>query len=299
MNGPRANRRLPPLKALRAFEAAGRLGSYQAAAEELGVAAGAIKRQIKALENHFQVSLTERHQPDIVLTTESRNYLSLITEVFRELEAGTVQISGLAPDPPLHLLTPLTLANRWLLPLLPGFRRLYPEIGIQLILSRLRNIPGSSGDVDITLQLGASQTPGFRVEPLMRAVLIAVCSPACIAPGQHIGLAELISSHTLLYASATGDPWARWLQPDAHLLTDAHRLNFAIDALAIQAAELGMGVAIADRALVQEQLSNGSLVCPIERAVDTQVDWVMIYREEAATDPRIANFCRWLREQPR
>src|SRR5947207_13478812 len=125
-------RRLPPLSALRAFEAAGRNASIARAADELSVTPGAVSRQIRALEDYLGAPLFERNHRDMSLTATSKAYVAALTEVFDQLERATRRMARTQHLEKLHVYSSITFTLRWLMPHLPSFHAQHPGLELQL-----------------------------------------------------------------------------------------------------------------------------------------------------------------------
>ncbi len=259
MTGP--GPRLPPLNALRAFEASARHLNFRIAAEELGVTQGAVAQHVRALEADLGMKLFDRLPRALALTSAGRGYAAQLRRAFELMHEAT---ASLRPEPH-HLtisVTP-TFASKWLLPRLPDFSELYPDIELRILASEgLSNF--QTDGVDIAVRQGRPPFgPGLVAELLFEQEVIAVCSPALAAklvPGN-------LEQHTLL--SDAHDLWPEFFeralgQGNVHA---GKQVRFSQTSLAIDAAVAGQGVAVASRFLVDEDIRTGRLVQAFSRSM--------------------------------
>ena len=192
----RTRRSLPSLNALRAFEAAARLGSFKAAAGELGVTHGAISQQVRLLEDWLRAPLFERHNRRIVLTPAARAYLSEVGPAFDRVAAATARY-GHDDGAVLRLNAPATFALRWLVPRLAGFREQHPDIRVRLETSNqaLEALPDA---YDIVVRGGPDAFYGYSARPFLSEQRLPVCSPGLL---DRVPLRTLhdLRRHTLLH----------------------------------------------------------------------------------------------------
>lgn len=286
-------RRLPPLNALRAFEAAARHQSFAAAAEELCVTPGAISRQIKTLEDYFGAPVFDRDHRKVTLTPESRAFAQLVKEVFERLQMGAAQMASQGRHKPLHIVCPITFASRWLIPRISAFTAVAPEIQIRLTtaVSLVRNL-ATITDADVSIEYRKDTPPGFMSNALIRSRLIPVCSPALAGS---IKCAEDFKKMKLLHSSTRNTAWQKWAVGAGMNNFDWTRgMQLSSLALAYQVAAEGVGVAIGDLDLVASDLAIGKLVAPMGPVVHTDDLYTLVYPEEQAGDPRIVKFRHWL-----
>ncbi len=190
--------RLPPLNAVRVFEAAGRLENFSKAAAELKVTPGAVSRQVRKLEEHIGASLFARVGTDVRLTPEGRLYLGSVQDALEVLEAGTQRINVKEGTQPLHIWGSRFFIRLWLVPRLPDFHKAFADQEV-MITSALPSDP-MPGSFDVAVKLGDGNWPGYRADLLIPRVLVPVCSPAYLRANP---------------AAAPGRPGARGADPDA------------------------------------------------------------------------------------
>jgi LysR family glycine cleavage system transcriptional activator len=293
-------RRLPPLNALRAFEAAGRHVSFTKAAEELFVTPGAISRQIKLLEEVLGVELFERTSRDLRITDEASDYVTVLGGVFDQVDRATKRLMGAHRERSLRVHCAMTFTLRWLVPRLPLFHRLYPKREIQLATS-LSPMPVnqlSMGDIDIAIQQGAGDWPGLVVHRLAGSALIPVCSPAFLERLGSPPSIEALAEQTLLHSMVRNNDWRDWLDAaGARHIDGATGLHFESSTLAYQSAIEGLGVAIGQMVLVIDDLMSGRLVAPFDLIHDNGVAYYLTYVEHAMKKPGLVEFRDWILAQ--
>ncbi len=253
-------RRLPPLTALRAFEAAGRHVSFARAAEELHVTAAAISHQIKLLEETLGVVLFLRG-PHLTLTDPARDALPLITEGFDRLERATDRLRAERENRPLVVSLPPSFASRWLIPRLQRFEAAHPDIELRL-LATTRLVSFESEGVDLAIRYGGGRYPGLHAERLRPESVIAVAAPPLAA--RLTTLADIVDAVLLHNISMTWDStfpdWPSWFRDAGLDVQQPLRIRqFGDASLVLEAALAGLGVALAWQTLIEEDLAAGRL----------------------------------------
>lgn len=289
--------RLPPLNALRAFEAAARHQGYIAAAEELFVTRGAISRQIKLLEEHMGVPLFLRHARGVELTAAGARLQPVLQEAFAMIQREAAQIAADASD--LRVICPPTLSLRWLLPQLELFRAAHPEITLRLAT----DFYGSKGferaeyDLGISLEHISGRPADIEVMPLFDMVLSPACAPSLL-PALAEGPSRLAGLR-LLHETPRRQDWATWLKHFnvADVDPTGGEVFPNLD-MATRAAVLGAGVVMADLVLCREELARGDLVLPFpEMTCNTpQGGYALIGERQKWNDPKVAAFRDWLQD---
>ncbi|SEM39718.1 LysR family transcriptional regulator, glycine cleavage system transcriptional activator [Luteibacter sp. UNCMF331Sha3.1] len=258
-------RPLPPLNALVAFEAVARTGSVGAAADELFVTPGAVSRQLKVLDDYFATNLFERQGRGLALSPTGADYFHRVTGHIEGLRSATAAMRSEDARTIVRLHSYTTFATRWLIPRLGEFQVAHPQIEIRLTTS-------SEGDTghhcDAEIRLGGGHWPGFEATPLVRNVLVAVCSPALVQRSRPLDGAWL-AEQTLLRVDARPDDWNTWCAAAGIDPTCMSRQRvFENSALAYEAAQAGLGVVVAQEFLVGNELASGKLIAPIDARVD-------------------------------
>jgi LysR family glycine cleavage system transcriptional activator len=261
--------RLPPLNALRAFEAAARHMSITLAADELHVTAGAVSRQIKSLEDVLGLQLFKRGHREISLTRQGGDYYRAVTRSLDALREATRRLTRSRQRKQLKIRAYTTFAMRWLIPRLSGFHAAHPDIEV-LLKASLEPVDFRKEDIDGAIRLGDGNWPGSNTYRLVDNILTPVASPALLKSGPKLKKPADLARHTLLHSIARPDDWATWLEAaGVRTQIDAHAgMTYESSAMAYAAAIEGQGVAIAQRFLVAQDLQDGSLVQPFRKTVD-------------------------------
>ncbi len=286
-------RRLPPLNAVRAFEAAGRNGSVTRAARELSVTQGAVSRHVRALEDWLGTKLVERTQRGIRLTPSGTTYLRAMRGALDQIDHATRALQKSPDENLLRLKLPPTFAIRWLIPRLAAFHALHPAIDVQITTSHDRaDFDREDIDACIHSEPETPVGPGFR--RLIGEVLLPVCSPRLLKKGprlakpadlsHHVRCARSIGPMTRRHASAAG----------VALIDGNSGLKFENAALAYQAAIDELGVMIAQRALVEEDLRSGRLVTPIPLPLRMPGGYYLAYASDRSPSSRLLAFEAWV-----
>jgi DNA-binding transcriptional LysR family regulator len=289
--------KLPPLNALRNFEAVARHGSFAAAAADLHVTHWAVGKQIRLLEDWFGVPLFERRARGVVLTDEGAALLNDVSTAFGRLAtaagrlrrdeftrrvSGTVRVNALA-----------SFALCWLLPRLGDFHARYPEIDVRVSTTsrKLRYI----GDAfDIGVRSGAEQGAGLVSRTLMPDLRLPACSPALLRQQPIQKVADL-RHHTLLHSASTRTAWSQWLrEAGAHDLQAARHMEFDHAYLQLAAAVEGLGVTLASLPLIERDIAAGRLVCPLAAPSWRAPDYTLIINTDRASDDAVQAFEQWI-----
>jgi LysR family glycine cleavage system transcriptional activator len=289
------SRRLPSLTALRAFEAAARHLSFTQAAEELHVTPAAISNQIKALEEHFGVSLFRRLTRALALTEAGQQALPPLRQGFDKLAEAA---DGLADFNTSDILTVSAMpffAAKWLVPRLDHFYEANPGLDVRLIaLFRAVDFEQDGVDVDIRLRSGEFSEP--NAVKLMDEHAFPVCSPRLLDGPHPLRQPDDLRHHTLLHVDLSHWPdWPSWLQSAGVDGIDAtHGPRFNQLGLPVQAAIEGQGVALASGVLVTDDFEAGRLVKPFDLTIDVDLAYHVVCRDTAHEQARIVAFYDWI-----
>jgi LysR family glycine cleavage system transcriptional activator len=291
--------RMPPLNAIRAFEATARHMSITLAAEELHVTAGAVSRQVKALEETLGLRLLERGHRQISLTRQGQQYFRAVTKAFDDLRDATRKLGGKARRKQLKLRAYTTFAIRWLIPRLSAFHAAHPEIEVVLKAS-LAPVDFSREDLDAAVRLGDGNWPGATAYRLAPNIIAPVASPALAKGPPRLVRAADLGRHTLLHTVARPDDWAIWLEAaGASAQVDARSgMTFESSAMSYEAAIEGQGLAMAQLFLVRKDLDEGRLVLPFKKTVDMGgFTYYLLVPNQREETPELATFRHWLLAQ--
>ncbi|MBK1967739.1 MULTISPECIES: transcriptional regulator GcvA [Brevundimonas] len=294
--------RIPPLNALKAFEAAARRLNITRAAEELSVTPGAISQQIRILEQHAGAPLFHREGRQIALTDLGAELYPLLRDGFDHLKRAGDLLYRPDRRHALAVSVPPSFAAKWLAPRIARFSAAHSEIEVWMSADmRLADVSG--GRVDVAVRYGRGDYPGVRSERLLNADVTPVCAPGLLVGRQPLRKPADLAHHVLIHLrpSEWEEPrpdWGAWLK--ARDLTDIDAQagpRFDQTALAIEAAAHGQGVALAPYAFVADDLAAGRLVAPFaDGALTTDFAYyVLIKRSGATTAAR--TFVAWLKEE--
>lgn len=294
-----ATDRLPPLNAVRAFEAAARHLSITLAAEELHVTAGAVSRQIKSLEEALGFALFTRGHREITLTRQGQDYHRAVTRAFDVLREATRKATRVRARKQLKIRAYTTFAMRWLIPRLAGFHAAHPDIEV-LLKASLQPVDFRKEDIDGAIRLGDGRWPGTHAVRLVPNILAPVASPALLRTGPRLRKPADLSQHTLLHSIARPDDWRTWLEAaGAPEVVDARPgMTYESSAMAYEAAIGGQGLAIAQLFLVAKDLQEGRLVQPFRKTVDMgDFTYYLLTPTHRAESAQMKTFRLWMLEQ--
>lgn len=289
------SRELPPLNALRAFEAAARLQSVSKAGEELHVTHGAISRQIRALEEQLGVSLFDKDGRGVKLTDAGLRLRDVSTECFERLSSVCATLRRETEDRPFVLGCSGSLLARWFIPRLDRLQRELPELRLQLSASQGELDPRSA-EVDATLLFADPPWPSdMQVFELAPERIGPVLSPRYANHAQlSAASADALYAEPLLHTTSRPQAWPQWAQAQG-LAAERLQLGQGFEHLyyLLEAAAAGLGVAIAPQTLVADDLRAGRLVAPWD-FVETTGSLALWTRR---TDQRSERLAQWLRKE--
>jgi len=294
-------RRMPPLNALRAFEAAARHLSFKKAAEELHITPAAISQQVRALEDHVGRPLFRRITRGLVLTEAGAAAAPLLTEGLDRLAEAAVRMQDAPQSRILTVSVAPSLAAKWLVPRLERFREAHPDFDIRLDATNALSTFEEDG-VDVALRFGGGSYRGLHAERLLAETAFPVCSPRLLDHGPPLETPGDLAAYTLLHIqwamdSDTAPNWQMWLRAAGVDTVDPSRgPRFSHDSMAVQAAIEGQGVALAVSTLVVDDLAAGRLVRPFPPTVseETTFGYYLVYPDDKAADPRVRAFRDWI-----
>lgn len=288
------HRRLPPLNALRAFEAAARHLSFTRAAEELHVTQTAISHQIRALEEHLGLRLFRRLPRGLVLTEEAQRFLPPVRDAFEQIAGATARITKEQTGGVLTVSALPSFASKWLVPRIGRFRAAHPDIDLRISAS-IAVVDFARDDVDVAIRCGLGNYPGLHTLRLFGETIAPVCSPALLACAPGLRMPEDLRHHTLLHDDDDLDSWRVWLELAGVTGIDPTRgLSFGDASMMLQAAMDGQGVALGRSALVAADLAAGRLVRPFELSRPFRFAYWLVCPQASAGRPKIAAFRGWL-----
>jgi LysR family glycine cleavage system transcriptional activator len=290
-----AKRRLPPLKALPAFEAAARHGSLSAAAQEMHLTHGAISRQVKALETHLGVPLFRRLSRRIELTEAGAALLPAVRTALDVIESSAGRIAAQPRRGPLVVSCLPTFMMRWLIPRLYDFHARYPQIEVRLAAS-YAPVNFARDGIDVAIRFADARPPdGIDAQAFLAEEVGPVCSPAVL---ERLALRRPsdLRQHALLHTETRPDAWPQWIGQSGVKGVDATKgPRFEHFYVLLEAAASGLGVAVAPQPLVAADIASGRLVAPFG-FVPSGRSYGILHPSELARTHKVRTFRRWLME---
>ncbi|MCC2603902.1 transcriptional regulator GcvA [Planctobacterium marinum] len=290
------NERLPPLNALKAFEAAARHLSFTRASEELFVTQAAVSHQIKALEEFLGMKLFIRKNRTLLLTEIGQSYYLDIKEVFASLYEATKRLHAMGAKGSITVALPPSFAVQWLVPKLSDFSAKNPDIDV-----RIKAVDSDDGfltdDVDLAIYYGRGRWSGLQADKLYAEYLTPVCSPMLFQGDKPLDKLDDLKHHQLLHDTSR-EFWKQWIRHFNILGVNVNQGPiFSHTMLILQAAALGQGIALVDSALARPEIALGRLICPFEERVETQKAYYLVCRQSHAELGKIQAFKDWMLEQ--
>jgi LysR family transcriptional regulator, glycine cleavage system transcriptional activator len=283
--------RLPPLNALRLFEAAGRHLSFKAAAEESNITPSAVSHGIQSLEEWLGVELFVRAGRTLSLTSAGKYYLPHVRVALEQIARSSEAVPGRRPTGRLSISVAPSFAHCWLVPHLHDFRDKHPAIEVVLDTSRER-IEFPRDGIDIAIRRGEGKWDELYSECLFMEDLIPVCSPAIARSIRSYGD---LADHTLLHVTDVAEDWVAWSamagQDGINLMRG---LRFDTVQLAMEAVIQGLGVAIGRLPIMLQPIADGRLETVLGPVRRGQVGYWFVAGHESMSRPEIRTFHDWM-----
>jgi len=287
-------RRLPPLNALRSFEAAARYESFTRAAEELHVTQSAVSQQVKALEAQLGVRLFNRERQRLKITPAGRDYLVEIREALDHVGAATERLMQRHSAGVLTVSTSQDFAAKWLVHRLARFAAANPGIDLR-VSATIHNVDFAREDVDVAVRHGDGHWPGLDATRLCAEQIFAVCSPKLLAGRNRLRRPADVLKWPLLRLEDQSKAWEQWFtlaEVAAPERLPGPVLNRA--SMLIDAAIDGQGIALARTTLAAWDLISGRIVRPFDLSWRPAGTYWIVCPKPAASIPKIAAFRQWL-----
>jgi LysR family glycine cleavage system transcriptional activator len=284
-------RRLPPLNAVKAFEAAARSRSFTRAAEELHVTPGAVSQQVKVLEEALGLKLFLRERQRLVITEAGREFLTVVRDALDQIAAGTERLVQRRRSGPLTVSVSPDFAAKWLVNRLGRFAENHPEIDLRVSATD-HHVDFAREDVDLAVRHGDGNWPGLAVARLCSERLFPVCSPRLIAGRNFVTPTDLMKFPLLRLSDWT--TWTRWFAAAGVTDPAVHGPVLNRASMLIDAAVDGQGVALARTTLAAWDLINGRLVVPIDVSLEMPNTYWIVCPNATAGVPKITSFRTWL-----
>ncbi len=287
---------LPPISALRALEALDRLGSASAVAEEMALTQSAVSRQLQTLEAQLGAELVSRDRKRLSLTKAGRDYVQEIRPALSQIAQAALKLYVSSVGGTLNLAILPTFGMRWLVPRLPDFARLHPDITINMT-TRLRPFSFATEPFDAALHFGEPDWPDTERLLLRMERVLPVCAPELLPNGTPTSPHELLRL-PLLHIQTRPRAWQDWFR---QMGTDhPHPLPGTVyDQFTTinQAALHGLGVALLPNYLIEQDLATGKLVAAFPDAIETLGAYYLVWPREKSEDRALRQFRHWLASQ--
>lgn len=291
-------KRLPPLNALRTFEAAARHRSFKGASNELCVSHSAVSHQIKKLEQYLGVELFLRVAKGVELSRAGRDYYPTIRAAFDRISDGTEMILSLKAPGIVTVQVYSTFAIRWLIPRMPDFQARFPDVMVRLYTSQ-SDVNFEHEDVDLCVMIGTPSHADLHYDYLFSSRIFPVCSPALLNGDTRLDNPQDLARHTIIQVYPSEQDWSVWLEEKhVHDVDPNAGLQFDSYDLALNTAAQGLGVALGMEPFVNRDLESGLLVEPFsEQRVFTHGDWYLACLSDKADNEEICTFREWLLQE--
>jgi LysR family glycine cleavage system transcriptional activator len=287
------SRRLPPLNALKAFEAAARHLSFTKAAEELFVTQAAVSHQIKILEEHLGLKLFLRKNRSLLLTEEGQGYFLDIKEIFSQLIDSTEKLLARGAKGSITVSLTPSFAIQWLVPRLSQFNELHPEIDVR-IKAQDHDENSLTDDVDVAIYYGRGHWSGVQTHKLHTEYLVPLCSPLLLNGPRPLDQPSDLEHHTLLH-DMTRRAWKAWTKTAGVRNVQVNQGPiFSHSSMVLQAAVHGQGVALGNSVLAKPDIDAGRLIVPFNHSLESKNAYYLVLREAQSELGKIVSFKNWM-----
>lgn len=291
-------RKLPPLNAVRAFEAAARHVSFTKAAAELNVTHGAVSRQVARLEEWLGAALFLRSSSQLTLTDTGRGYLTEVSAALDRLAVASMHMMQQAAPTALRVNAPPTFTMRWLIPRLSAFQRRRAEVEVRLTTG-LTAVNFVDNAYDIAIRGAQAPLEGHGSLPFMTEIIAPVCHPDLLEK-HPLAKPRDLARHTLIAYATEPYAWGQWLAAaGTPNLRAAGTLKFEQMYFSLQAASEGLGVVLVPLFLVIDELVSGRLCAPLGLTAAKRRTYYANYQAGSKAYPVISSFCEWLQQEGR
>ena len=287
-------RKLPPLNALRSFDAAARLGGFQQAALELSVTPSAVSHQIKSLESFLGVALFRREKRRVIVTSAGEKYLVAVEHALDEIDIATRRLIAAPNASSVNISVAPAYLTRRLVPRIREFQEHYPDVELRLSALNER-VDFQHSDTDMAIYFGCGEWRDLTVHYLQGMTLVPVYSPRLEASGNPLNSPEDLRHHTLLRVSNRPDEWKQILDKagiDRALMNKV--MTFSSTSVALTAAMEGAGVALTDYRLVERELAYGQLKIPFDLKLETENGFYLVYPADRQLNYGMRAFRDWI-----
>jgi LysR family glycine cleavage system transcriptional activator len=289
-------RKLPPFAAVRAFDAAARYCNLRLASEELFLSVSAVSHQVKALEQFLGVQLFNRSHSSLELTAAGELYMKEIAQALDMIASATAQVAAARNLTSVSINMFPSLAVLWFMPKLSTWYEHAPHTDVTVITS-LETVSVRSGSVDVAIRYEAKASLSATALTLFDEYIYPVCSPQYALDNGIQDPMSALDNVTFIHCQTAPGEWEEWFRSTADTAVPPRRaLNVDNRALALQAAESGLGVAMGRTPFAQRALRDGRLCRLSNHGLASGFAYALALSDSAARNPTIQNFTRWLVE---
>ena len=286
---------LPPLNALRAFEAAGRHLSFKEAASELCVTQGAVSRHVLNLESYLGVGLFHRTHRQVMLTPAGSAYLEEARDALLRIADATTRVKARTDERVLRIKAPPSCSIRWLVPRLGRFHAAYPDIAVQVMTSH-DAVDFDRDQIDVGIHYGPGCPDSWSHVRLFNEVLIPICSRSLLRRKR--ARPRDILGHVLLHSLRRPDDWRQWLdKAGLNGFSPIQELTFENSTLTYQGAVDGLGIAIAQKGLVADDIAGGRLAAPSDVEVHNAMAYFLVFPRRREKITKVQAFRGWIADE--
>lgn len=284
----------PPLYGLRAFESASRTLSFTRTADELNVTPAAVSHQIKTLESRLGIQLFERQNNKLALTAKGQAYVPSVRDALDMILTATDHICTQSDTDTLRLSVLPIFATRWLIPRLGGIRAEHPDLNVE-ISTCYRLVDFNAEDIDAGVRYGNGQWPGMAAHYLFGEEVVPMCHPSLLQGAAPLATPADLGRFALLHSARTREYWRLWLTATGVDNVNPYAgFSFGNCLLTMEAARAGLGVAMVNRAYLDDRVVNGSLVAPFDMSLSRNMGCYFVYPKASAGSDKIKRFRDWL-----
>lgn len=284
---------LPPLGALRFFEAAGRHGSFSAAARELRVTPASISYRVKAVERHLGTTLFSRFAHGVRLNQQGQAYLRDIQRIFADLNHATERRRR-RTTPLLRLVAIEVVAEKWLMPQLAEFKALHPDIVIEFEVDH-GEVDPARRDFDVWIAFAEEVPDTLQSEMLLEETLFPVCSPSMLKARGRPQRPKDLHSWPLVYDLHWTTDWSHWFAHHGVAAADLSQASgFRLYTMVVQAAVDGIGVALGHSLMIAPELEQGTLVKLFDSPVAAPAPYLLVIAPASREKPEVLAFRDWI-----
>ena len=285
---------LPPLDALRFFEAAARYGSFAAAARELTVTPASVSYRIKSLERHLGTTLFSRLAHGVRLNPQGQAYLQVVQRIFADLSHETGRHRARRRTPLLKLVSIEVVAEKWLMPQLADFKAVHPEITMEFEVDH-DEVDPARRDFDVWIAFADQVPDTVHSERLLEETLCPVCSPRLIEARGRPRIPGDLHGWPLVYDLHWTNDWSHWFAHHGVSSPDLSQASgFRLYTMVVQAAVDGIGVALGHSSMIARELEQGTLVTLFDSPVAAPAPYLLVIAPAARRKPEVVAFRDWI-----